>query len=367
MTPSERHVEAALRAAVPSLRRLLGGDRDAVEDVLQETRLRAWRTAPPELDGPRLRAWATRVARNLALDEVRRRTRRGALPLVDAAAVAAPDGYPERRRAVAQALAALTPHERLLLLLRHEAGLAHAEIAALVAVTPEAARKRVARARASFRAALRDAERADDRPTVALLLGDDDGAAYVRWLEGAGARVRALPLSDPGLDLAGADALVLSGSNTDLHPRTYGAPADPRCVRPDLRRDLRDLAALRHALREDVPVLGVCRGAQLLNVLFGGDLHVHVDAHGGDRPHAVHAARDTTLRRVAGPAPTVVRDHHQAVRRLGRGLRVAGRAPDGLVEALEVPGRRFALGLQWHPERGGGERLADALVETAAA
>jgi gamma-glutamyl-gamma-aminobutyrate hydrolase PuuD len=73
---------------------------------------------------------------------------------------------------------------------------------------------------------------------------------------------------------------------------------------------------------------------------------------------------------VLGGAPAVVSEHHQAVDRLGSGLRVTSRAPDGLIEALEVPGRRFALGVQWHPERcatGDGVRLAEALVQAAAA
>ena len=110
---------------------------------------------------------------------------------------------------------------------------------------------------------------------------------------------------------------------------------------------------MRAALRDDVPMVGVCRGAQLLSVLFGGDLEQHIDGHAGDRPHAVR--RPSRARRSAArsaPGPTVVSDHHQAVRRLGRGLRVTATAPDGVPEAIEVPGRRLALGLQWHPERG---------------
>jgi putative glutamine amidotransferase len=139
-------------------------------------------------------------------------------------------------------------------------------------------------------------------------------------------------------------------------------------VGPNLRRDLRDLAAMRAALRDDVPMVGVCRGAQLLSVLFGGDLSQHVDGHLGDRPHVVETAHGSALRGAVGDRAEVISDHHQAVRRLGRGLRVTATAPDGLPEAIEVPGRRLALGLQWHPERGGGrEELAEALVTAAAA
>jgi putative glutamine amidotransferase len=305
---------------------------------------------------------------NAGLDELRRRRRRAELPLHDAAAIAAvPDESP-RRAAVAAALEALTPHQRLLLLLRYEAGLSLRELGTLLDVAEDAARKRVARAKTAFRDALADAERADTRPTVVVLMGRDDPAAYERWLEEAGARVRRLDLDQPGLDLAGADALVLSGSTTDVHPRTYGAERDPRCVGPDLRRDLRDLAAMRAALRDDVPMIGVCRGAQLLSVLFGGDLSQHVEGHLGDRPHVVETVRGSAIHGTLGERPEVISDHHQAVRRLGRGLQVTATAPDGLPEAIEVPGRRLALGLQWHPERGGGrEQLAEALVSAAAA
>jgi putative glutamine amidotransferase len=343
------------------------GDHELAQDALQEARLRAWRAAPRDLPADRLQAWLHRVARNAAVDELRRRGRRSELPLHDAAAVVSVADEDERGWAVTAALRALTPHHRMLLLLRFEAGLSLAEIGALLDVSEDAARKRVARARTAFRDALREAERADDRPTVAVLLARDEPAVYRAWLERAGARVRIVDLAQPGLDLAGADALVLSGSTLDIHPRTYGAARDPRCIAPDLDRDLRDLAAIRAALRDDVPLIGVCRGAQLLNVLFGGTLVQHIDHHAGDCLHAVRTESGSAVASALGARPRVVSDHHQAVARLGRGLHVTATAPDGLAEAVEVPGRRLAVGLQWHPERGGGEGLADLLVATAAA
>lgn len=355
--------------SAPLVRRLTRtlGDPELAEDAVQEARLRAWRAAPRTLSAAALQAWLARTARNVALDELRRRRRRSELPLHDVATVAAePDESPLEHSAAA-ALAELTPHQRMLLLLRHEAGLSLAEIGALLDISTEAARKRVSRATALFRRALRDAEREDGRPTVAVLVGHDEPEAYRRWLQSAGARVRILDPLRPGLDLAGADALVLTGSAVDLHPRLYGAPADPRCIRPDLDRDLRDLAAIRLALHQDLPLIGVCRGAQLLNVLFGGDLIQHVDAHAGDLVHSVSAASGSAVAAALGRRPAVISDHHQAVGRLGRGLRVTATAPDGLPEAVEVPGRRMALGLQWHPERGGGEGLAETLVACAAA
>jgi putative glutamine amidotransferase len=105
----------------------------------------------------------------------------------------------------------------------------------------------------------------------------------------------------------------------------------------------------------------------LLSVLFGGSLSQHVERHAGNHAHPVATASGSSARRALGVQADVVSDHHQAVRSVGRGLRVTATAHDGMVEALEVPGRRLALGLQWHPERGGGEALADLLVHTAAA
>jgi gamma-glutamyl-gamma-aminobutyrate hydrolase PuuD len=116
----------------------------------------------------------------------------------------------------------------------------------------------------------------------------------------------------------------------------------------------------------------------LLNVLHGGTLHQHLPESGFDAldhrdAHAVATTDGTLARRLLGTAPGVVSEHHQAVARLGAGVRATSTAPDGLIEALEVPGRRFALGVQWHPERcaggpdGTGRRTAEALVEAAAA
>lgn len=352
----------------PLLRRItrLAGDPVLAEDVVQEALARAWQSAPRDLPPERLQAWLHRTARNAAIDALRRNRRRSELPLHDVASVAPGPDDDDRRRAASAALAALSPHQRMLLLLRFEAGLSLREVGELLDVGEDAARKRVARARDAFREALRDAEKLDDRPTVLVLMGRDDPGAYHRWLESAGARVRVLDLDQPGVDLAGADALVLSGSATDVHPRTYGAARDPRTASPDLHRDLRDLAALRVALREDLPVVGVCRGAQLMTILFGGDLDQHVDGHAGDKPHRVATRKGSAIRTALGPEPEVVSDHHQAVRRLGHGLHVTARAPDGLPEAVEVPGRTLALGLQWHPERGGGEGIAELLVSAAA-
>jgi RNA polymerase sigma factor (sigma-70 family) len=353
------------------------GDAQTAEDLRQETLARAWRSAPRDLPAGALRAWLHRTTSNLALDELRRRRRRGELALGDAGLPAAQTEPGDRT--ARDALAALTAHERLVLLLRHEAGLSLREVGDVLDISEEAARKRVARARTAFSAELERLRAEDRRPTVALLMGgpsSDAADPYVAWLERAGARVRIIRRDSVGLDLAGADALVLSGSTADIDPRLYRQARSPRLGPVDLHRDLRDLQALRAALRSDLPVVGICRGAQLLNVLHGGDLHQDMDEAGLDarghrmESHGVHTGEGTVVRRALGRTDTVVSWHHQAVRRVGTGVRVSARAADGLPEAVEVPGRRFALGLQWHPELGerpGDARVAETLVEAACA
>jgi putative glutamine amidotransferase len=347
------------------------GDQQSAEDVRQETLVRAWRSAPRDAPEPALRAWLHRTSTNLALDELRRRRRRDEVGLGEADAPAAHGADLGAR----DALAALTPGERLVLLLRHEAGLSLRELGEVLEVSEEAARKRVARARDAFSAALAAVRDGDRRPHVVLLMSKDEPAAYVRWLEAAGARVSVRDALLP-IDLAGADALVLSGSVEDVDPRLYRQPRSEHVTRTDIERDVRDLVALRHALRADLPVVGVCRGAQLLNVLHGGTLHQDLAEAGLDsdghrtEEHDVRTDADTLARRALGKADRVVSWHHQAVDRIGAGLRVTARAADGLPEAVEVPGRRFALGLQWHPEQGeqpGDARIAEALVEAACA
>jgi putative glutamine amidotransferase len=362
----------------PLTRRLtrMVGDRETAEDLCQEALLRAWRSAPRGASDPVLRAWLHRTATNLALDELRRRKRREHVALHDGlAAPPAGAGEAPRDPLLAGALGQLTAHQRLILLLRFEAGLSLREVGELLDLSEDAARKRVARARRTFLDAYKNAAADDARPTVLLLLGREEPAPYRDWLERAGARVRVVTGAQAGLDLAGADAIVLGGSEPDIHPRLYGEAPGEHVPHTDLTRHLRDLAALRGALRTDLPVLGICSGAQLMNVLHGGTLHQHLPEAGFDAldhrdVHEVATAGGTLARRLLGGAPGVVSEHHQAVKRLAPGLRVTSTAPDGLVEALEVPGRRFALGVQWHPERGDDATaalMAEALVEAAGA
>jgi gamma-glutamyl-gamma-aminobutyrate hydrolase PuuD len=199
---------------------------------------------------------------------------------------------------------------------------------------------------------------------------------YVDAVERAGGRPVVIPPSDDGagetLDLL--DGVVFSGG-ADVDPASYGAQAHPLTDPPQERRDRGELALLGAALARDVPVLAICRGSQLLNVLRGGDLVQHLpdelghtdhrETHGVFSDHEVTVGAETRLGAVLGGSATVKSSHHQGLGRLGEGLVEAARATDGTVEALEDPTKRFAVGVLWHPEAGEDQRLFDALVEEA--
>jgi gamma-glutamyl-gamma-aminobutyrate hydrolase PuuD len=173
------------------------------------------------------------------------------------------------------------------------------------------------------------------------------------------------------------DAVVLAGG-ADLDPSHYGAAPHPRTGAPRPERDAAEIAVLRRALDLGIPVLGVCRGMQVLNVALGGTLTQHVpDAvgHDGHNPSPgvfgtveVTLDPDSRVGRALGPTMEVRCHHHQAVDRVADGLVVTGRAADGTVEAVERPGRAFVVGVQWHPEQQSADaRVFAALVRAAAA
>lgn len=369
-------LEQLLHDERPGLERRLCrlvGDPEHAADLTQEALLRAWRSAPRDLPTPRQRAWLHRTGTNLAVDALRQRARRPSRPLHETDAPAT--GWePTEAEGAREALGRLSAHERFVLLLRFEEGLSHREIGALLDLGEEAARKRVTRARASFITAWR-AVRADQAPLVLLVEGEGDPASYRRWLQASGARVRVLRRGAVEREVALADDLVFCGTYADVAPASYGQPVRADIREADASRDRRDLQALRLALADGLPVLGVCRGAQLLNVALGGTLHQELRGSGvsgldHDREqHPVLVSRASRLRRATGPQMVVRSDHHQAVDRLGRGLVVTGRGPDGVVEAVERPGRQFVLGLQWHPERASsgsaGAAVAEALLGAA--
>ena len=150
--------------------------------------------------------------------------------------------------------------------------------------------------------------------------------------------------------MARFDGLLLLGGG-DIEPRRYGADAVHEEVRGvDPRQDAFETAALGIAFDLDLPVLAICRGAQLLNVACGGSLHQHIEGHRLVH-HEVAVEPGSRLAAAAGGAPRPVGHsvHHQSIERLGAGLAVTARADDGTVEAIEVP-NRWVLGVQWHPE-----------------
>jgi gamma-glutamyl-gamma-aminobutyrate hydrolase PuuD len=172
------------------------------------------------------------------------------------------------------------------------------------------------------------------------------------------------------------DALIATGG-PDVDPARYGADAHPETGAPRTARDAWELELCRLALERDLPLLAICRGAQVLNVARGGTLLQHVpDAvgHAGHRPAPgtfgeMEVALDhgSETGRILGTSTTVLCSHHQALDVLGRDVEAVGRAPDGTVEAVEVVGRRFALGVQWHPEQDGTDRRLFAALVAAAA
>ena len=202
--------------------------------------------------------------------------------------------------------------------------------------------------------------------------------SYVRAVEHAGGRALVVPPSEDGLEetLAALDGLILSGGG-DLDPSLYGAEAHPETDTPRPQRDRAELRLLQEALQRDMPVLAVCRGSQLLNIARGGDLVQHLPDQLGHERHkhepgqfSDHGVRLDPASRVGallGEHAPVKSHHHQGYGRLGEGLREAGWAEDGTLEALEDPGRRFAIGVLWHPEEGEDFALFRALVDEARA
>ncbi len=184
---------------------------------------------------------------------------------------------------------------------------------------------------------------------------------------------------DQVLDLV--DALILAGGN-DIDPSTYGAEPHPETHSTVAERDDSELALARRAWERDMPVLGICRGMQLLNVARGGTLLQHLPDEVGHAEHRINpgsfdgADHDVRLdpgslaARAAGEEVHVTKSHHhQGVDVVGEGLRVTGHSAlsDGLPEAVEAPDRRFVLGVQWHPEADETSTVIAALVDEARA
>lgn len=209
----------------------------------------------------------------------------------------------------------------------------------------------------------------------------DDAAvvplAYVRAVEHAGGRALVVPPFEEALDetLDVLDGIVFSGGG-DLDPGLYDANPHPETDAPRVARDAAELAMLKAALDRDMPVLAICRGSQILNVAQGGDLVQHLPDEVGHEQHRhqpgefsdhdVKVAPESRLGSLLGERAPVKSHHHQGFGRIGEGLRQVAWAEDGVVEGLEDPEKRFALGVLWHPEEGEDYALFKALVDEAA-
>ncbi len=196
---------------------------------------------------------------------------------------------------------------------------------------------------------------------IAVLLPHDAGAA--------------------GLYAAHLDGVVISGGNFDVDPASFGATTRHETVKTKDARTGFEWALTEEALELDKPVLGICGGQQLLNVVLGGTLIQHIpdevtDALAHEQPnprdepgHTIEVTEDTLLHRIVGTAEMAVNSaHHQAAGKMGGGVVVNAVAPDGVIEGIEAPRYRFCLGVQWHPEYAidaGDPKIFSAFVEAA--
>lgn len=202
--------------------------------------------------------------------------------------------------------------------------------------------------------------------------------AYIDLMTAAGCVPVLLP-PQPGIEetVHCLDGLLLPGGG-DLDPGLYGAPPHPQTGRLNPRRDAAEVALTRAAIRTGLPVLGICRGLQVLNVVLGGTLHQHLPDLIGDEGHEPEPGVFGRQRVSLEPGSQIAKimeseltsvpcHHHQAIDRIGAGLTVTARAEDGVVEAVELSGHPFAVAVQWHVEEdgGGAAGLFGALVDAA--
>lgn len=199
---------------------------------------------------------------------------------------------------------------------------------------------------------------------------------YVAGVHDAGGRALLVPPSMDGIEetLAGLDGLIFCGG-PDILSEADDAAAESRADPLVPARDAAERRLLSAALERDLPVLGICRGMQLLNLTYGGSLIGHLpDVVGHDEHrrrvgmfdlHPVEIDPGTMLGRLVGERLDVHSSHHQGIGELGAGLVVSARARDGTVEAFEDPDRGFVVGVLWHPEESSDGRLFAAVVEAA--
>lgn len=205
---------------------------------------------------------------------------------------------------------------------------------------------------------------------------------YLGALQSAGLTPLLIPVNG---DPAGAadmldrlDGLVLTGGG-DMAPAVYGAAQQPQTANVDTRRDALEIRLVELARERDLPLLAICRGIQVVNVALGGTLiqdlpttdppspgHMVIDAWNGVA-HPVRLKQGSRLHGLLGAEISVNSLHHQGIATLAPGLRAVGRAPDGLIEAVEDPDARFLVAVQWHPEMLGPEHVTSVLFREFAA
>ncbi|WP_033323423.1 gamma-glutamyl-gamma-aminobutyrate hydrolase family protein [Streptomyces yerevanensis] len=195
---------------------------------------------------------------------------------------------------------------------------------------------------------------------------------YPRLVRDAGGLAAMLPPDDPAhaaAAVARLDGLVIAGG-PDVDPARYGAVREPRTGPEARERDSWELALIDAALASGTPLLGICRGMQLLNVALGGTLVQHIEGHaevvGVFGRHTVKPVPGSLYAGLVPEETSVPTYHHQSVDHLGSGLTASAHAPDGTVEALELSGPGWVLGVQWHPEMGDDVRVMEGLIRASA-
>ena len=233
------------------------------------------------------------------------------------------------------------------------------------------------------------------RPIIGITLDSEQPGGYSKfpWYAvrenycGAVAEAGGLPVPLPHEpDMAESyldtiDGLVVTGGAFDVDPAIFGDSSRHETVVTKDRRTAFEIAVTEGAIDRDMPVLGICGGQQLLNVVLGGTLIQHIPdeienalAHEQPNPrnepgHDITVTKGTLLHKITGTNTMSVNSaHHQAVRAIGEGVVIDAVAPDGVIEGIELPGKRFCLGVQWHPEFGidpGDAKIFDAFIKAA--
>ncbi|MGB5106231.1 MAG: gamma-glutamyl-gamma-aminobutyrate hydrolase family protein [Candidatus Zixiibacteriota bacterium] len=208
---------------------------------------------------------------------------------------------------------------------------------------------------------------------------------YYEAVEAAGAVAIAIPLTERHEHIhryvSIVDGLFIVGGD-DVHPELYGEPIDPLCHPQMPRRDNFEVALIKATFAARKPILGICRGLQIMNVAFGGSLYQDLSYQSGAGNHSqqgeldfatrhrVNVVPNSLLSRLTGESAFETNTaHHQGIKRVGNGIKIAATAEDGVIEAIEADG--FTLGVQWHPEAWGQDKVSrsifSAFVQTAGA